>query len=472
MENSVPTERPGPAPSASPPAPLWIAAIWVILLCWIGRREMLDDALIHLRYATVLHDRHFISFDGIHPTYGASSLLYVGILALLRSVTQSPLLPKAVSLIAYVGLLGLAYQIARINRLAVALIFVLVSPFAVRWLTDGMETSLACLLAVAFAMLLHRNAPPAALASIALVMSLLRVDLTFPVAFGVILLIDKKEWLRAASLCIGSGLSLAFIQLTMGHLLPDTALAKEGLPFFEVLRFATREIVAALSFGLGLVLVWIVSAGSAWRIDRRSALICNLPFPVLILLAAAKGQQMHGIRYMVWALLFSITWNLLVTRAAPQGRVIFLSALACALVCAWIVELPVILRIDRGRAQNLEAMEHAHLDQLHGEGLAGDVGYIGYFSAAPICDINGLVNGRAAAQMSEEQRIQACIAAHPSFLFLSESQTEFLDAFYNVNSRTEWLDCGSVNFTNVSASDRHTLLVRRTEYPNGCPAHL
>ena len=65
-----------------------IAGAWSIFLCWAGRHEMLDDALIHLRYAAVLHDRHLISFDGVNPNYGASSLLYVGILALLRSATH------------------------------------------------------------------------------------------------------------------------------------------------------------------------------------------------------------------------------------------------------------------------------------------------------------------------------------------------------------------------------------------------
>lgn len=433
---------------------------------------MLDDALIHLRYASVFHVHHFISFDGIHRDYGASSLLYVGILALLRTVTHSPLLPKVVSLVAYAGLLGFAYWISRINRLALALIFVLVGPFAVRWLTDGMETGLACLLAVTFSVLLYRKASPAALASIAFTLSLLRVDMTFLVAFGVILLLDQKEWLRAGSLCVGSGLSLAFIRVTMGHLLPDTAIAKQGLPFFNVISTTAHEIVAVFSFGCGVILLWIFTAFLASCVNRRSALICNLPFPVLILLAAAKGQQINGVRYLIWSLLFSITWNLMVTGAASKVRPIFLTAFACALAVSWIFELPIVLRIDRGRAETLHAMEYAHLDQLQGEGLAGDVGYIAYFSQSRICDISGLVNGRAAAMMTDAQRSQACLAAKPSFVFLSAGQTRSLDMRYHLNSQTEWLQCGSVDFTNVNSNDRHWLLVRRTEYPNGCPAHL
>ena len=450
----------------------WIAAAWAAFLCWVGRHETLDDTFIHLRYAAVLHDKHIISFDGIHRTYGASSLLYVGVLALLRSASQSPMLPKVVSVAAYAGLLVIAYLISRINRFGFAVILVLVSPFAVRWLTDGMETSLACLVAVIFSVLLYRRASPLVLGSMALILSLLRVDLTLLVAFGVALSIDRKEWDRALSLCIGSGLSLAFIRLTMRYLLPDTAVAKQGVHFLNVLTTAAHEVAATFSFGVGIILIWIVSAVSAWSVDRRSALICNLPFPVLLLLAAVRGQQIHGIRYLIWGLLFSIVWNLMLARAIPAPRPIFLSAFACVLIVCWIFEVPIVLRVDRARSESLAALERSHLDQLHGEGLAGDVGYIGYFSRAPICDMNGLINGRAAAQMTYDQRSQACVAAKPSFLFVSKLQSDYLDSHFRTNSETDWLSCGWVDFTNVGSIDRHFLLVRRTDYPNGCPAHL
>ena len=82
---------------------LWLAA-WIVL-SWPAIQ---DDALIHLRYADFLYSRHFITFDGVHPSFGASSLLYVGLLAVLRSFTASPLLSRAVSSTAHVVLfLGL-----------------------------------------------------------------------------------------------------------------------------------------------------------------------------------------------------------------------------------------------------------------------------------------------------------------------------------------------------------------------------
>ncbi|MDP9051755.1 MAG: hypothetical protein M3O31_13715 [Acidobacteriota bacterium] len=433
---------------------------------------MLDDALIHLRYAEVLHDRHFLSFDGIHPSYGVSSLLYVGILAVLRSITQSPLLPKVLSLVGYAASLAFAYWIFHVNRIALALSFALVSPFAVRWLTDGMETSLAALLSMVFAAFLYKRASPATIGSLAFVLPLVRVDLTLLVVFGGLLLLERRDWLRAAALCVGSGLSLIFIELAMGHLLPDTAVAKVGDSAGRVFTEAAREILATASFGIGLIAIWTVSARLAWNINKKSTIIANLPLPTLVLLAAIRGQQFRAVRYMIWALLFSIVWNLLQSAAAPQIRPIFLYTFAAVMVLAWIIEVPVVLRIDRGHNQNLKAMERAQLDRLHGEGMAGDVGFIGYFSRAHLCDLNGLVNGRAAAQMTQQQRADACLAERPAFLFLSAMQIAFFNQVYNLQTETEFFNCGSVDFTNVSGSDRHWLLVRRTDYPEGCPAHL
>ena len=62
--------------------------------------------------------------------------------------------------------------------------------------------------------------------------------------------------------------------------------------------------------------------------------------------------------------------------------------------------------------------------------------------------------------------------AKPPFAFLTEAEAESLDVGFQLNSTTDWLRCGSVDFTNVASNDRHWLFVRRTEYPNGCPTHL
>ena len=131
-----------------------------------------------------------------------------------------------------------------------------------------------------------------------------------------------------------------------------------------------------------------------------------------------------------------------------------------------------MLRIDRGRSDNLRVMEQAHLERLNGAGVAADVGYIGYFSQAPICDTGGLVDGREFAKMTTAQRSAACVASKPAFLFLDEPQIDSLNGRDQLNSQTEWLDCGHVDFPNVRNTDPHWLMVRRSAYPQGCPAHL
>ncbi len=451
---------------------LWILLAWAAALTLAARHAMLDDALIHLRYASVLHDKHFISYDGIHRSYGASSLLYVAVLALFRTLTVSPLLPKVVSVVAYAALLSIACWLSRANRLAIALTIVLVSPMAVRWLTDGMETSLVCVFSVALPILLHRRAHAALLAVVAAAICVLRVELGLLVGTGVLLMLALGERVRAAFLCLGAALGYILVAALMGHLLPDTAVAKVGLSHLAVFNTAVFETVASLSFGCGAVLLWALSAISAWHTNRRQAFIANLPFPALILLAITRGQQIHGIRYLIWPLLFSITWNMLTARDGWPVLGPRLKFAAIGLVAlAWAFELPIALRIDRGRSQSFMEMRGSHLDRLQGEGLAGDVGFIGYFSQAPICDINGLINGRAAAAMSLAERTQACIASRPAFLFATDQQLFSLAESPHFD-RGDWLECGSVTFRNVKSDDRHWLLVRKTRYPGGCPTRL
>ena len=63
---------------------------WLAGWMYLSWAAIQDDALIHLRYADNLFLYHFITYDGVHGDYGASSLLYVALLAVLRGLTASP----------------------------------------------------------------------------------------------------------------------------------------------------------------------------------------------------------------------------------------------------------------------------------------------------------------------------------------------------------------------------------------------
>ena len=135
----------------------WIAG-WI----WFARYHLLDDALIHLRFADFLWRHGELTFDGVSSSYGTSSLLYVLILTPFRAVTDSPLLVKIVSSVFYVALLALVVaQAARTGGVQRALwastALALASPMGVRWLTDGMETSLVALTSVALPLIAGRD---------------------------------------------------------------------------------------------------------------------------------------------------------------------------------------------------------------------------------------------------------------------------------------------------------------------------
>ncbi|MGI8771701.1 MAG: hypothetical protein ACR2JE_09710 [Acidobacteriaceae bacterium] len=476
-------------------APLLLA--WLALLIFVSRHEMLDDALIHLRYAAMLAQHHFLTYDGVHPTYGASSVLYVLLLALLRFVTTSSMLPKLVSLAAYVILLvllaGLLWRWRHRPVPAALLFFLLLTvcgPMGVRWLTDGMETSLVAVVAVLLAMCAHRAASrvrsSASASMVLLLLSaatvVLRVDLSLlvGVASGAIFVAGLQSGERAGAAvkaalpaALGGALGATVLVLTMGHLLPDTALAKAGVPPLAVAFTMVHVLASAYSLGIGACAVWLATLGAAFA--RRIAtggpvwalLVANSAFPLLYAGAMLHGQQLQGVRYVLWALLFSIIWNVMEAATCESVRPMHTSgwlqlAGAAALLfflVSFAIETPAFLRIERGRSATYLAMRRQPLSLLAGQtGIAADVGFIGYFSQANICDLSGLVNGRTAARMSPEMRVRRCVQEQPSFAFVSAPQQSFLANYMHLD---DWESCEAVDFTNVGSSDRHLLLLRR-----------
>jgi hypothetical protein len=83
-----------------------LMATWLVICIVFSWASILDDALIHLRYADNLLRTHQITYDGVHPNYGVSSLLYVSLLAVLRGFITSPNLPRGVSSTVHLLLFG------------------------------------------------------------------------------------------------------------------------------------------------------------------------------------------------------------------------------------------------------------------------------------------------------------------------------------------------------------------------------
>jgi hypothetical protein len=118
------------------------------------------------------------------------------------------------------------------------------------------------------------------------------------------------------------------------------------------------------------------------------------------------------------------------------------------------------------RSQTLKAFESDHLEVLEWQhGVAFDVGYIGYFTHANICDLAGLVNGRAAARLTRWQRAEACAASHPAFLFLKADQLYSLKSVLSVD---DWDVCTHYDFVNLRSLDVHYLMLPAASASQTC----
>jgi hypothetical protein len=482
---------------------------------------MLDDALIHLRYASNLRNLHFITYDGVNPTFGTSSLLYVAILALLRSFTTSPLLPKILSDVTYLCLIGfvlvLIYRLgaSRPAQIACAgLLASLISPMGVRWLTDGMETSLVVLAASLLALLVHRemqrkSAPPGSYVLLCLFgacLAFLRIELASLVALASLAILTARlavapNWKAKARALLGSShlllgvlIAMALLHHEFGSLLPDTAVAKamsggahEALTAAQETATAAQTVASAFLLGMGSALLWVVSASFLLRtyLLKRAPVtsivawaFANAPFPLVMLLAISRGQSLQGIRYFLWCFVFSILWNALTlnrneleeassVRQDPLWLRSVVPVCAVFLVCALPFDWLYAQRAMRGRSGTFAAMRSAGLDIFKGETLvAGDVGFIGYFSGANVCDLSGLVNGREAARLGPRERAYRCASESPAVLFVREDQAKDLSKHIDLR---RWVVCQHFDFVNVRSLDRHYLVVPPQAAGQDCP---
>lgn len=466
-------------------------------MLYYTRFAMLDDALIHLRYARFLHRLHFITFDGVHHSFGTSSLLYVTLLAVLCGVTSSVLLAKIVSVVFYCGLVGLVvWQLRKISTgamgryLFAGLLFVLMSAMSVRWLTDGMETSL-----VAFAVLMlsiltdtemqRSTSGPGRGALLLLVgffVTMLRVELAsvlfLACAAIVVTRVAEQGSLRrigplAGPLCLGIGSILAMVAIYahFGTVLPDTALAKRGgHASLAPVQGIAHVIASSFLLGVGALVLWIVSGASLLiallRGQRRaSSLIAfaawNGSFPIVVMLACFNSQGVEGVRHILWALLFSVFMNTLQLARVPftASRWYRTALVTCGVIFLLLfpIDLYYGLHAMRGRAQTFTQMRDTDLSRFAGETvIAGDVGFIGYFSQGVVCDINGLVNGRTAARQTPTQRVQNCLQLHPAMVFATREQALMVNEVLPLAS---WTACGPFDFVNTSFNDRHYVFV-------------
>jgi hypothetical protein len=486
-------------------AVLAASGVWVGIWLWFSRESMLDDALIHLRVADDLR-------RGVIDS-GSSSPLWVGLLAAVSSVLKSPLVPKVLSILAYLGFLALVLARARTATRAskVALIVLLIgsiSPLGIRWLTDGMETSLVALATGGLAFVAVGEATRArcsagrysALVAFGLLLTTLRVvEGCFLIAFATLFFVVARLQeernlglgrataiaLNRSHLLLGALAGVIVDRAVYGTILPDTAVAKNhGSALWDSAYLVAHTIGSSISFGLALCLAYAVS--SAFLLHRIStsgqrawaalALISLVPVGLLVIVTSGEGIQ--GIRHLSWLFVFPTVANTLLLDRMPDRTSHPLPALAGArwalailavIVISWAIEGPIAVRVADAHTQTFRRMSSMHLQRLQNRnGIAYDVGFIWYFSHGRICDADGLINGHAFAALSPKARLKRCLARPTDFLFVDDAQLAELQRASR-HKFTGWTVCARFRFDNVATTDAHLLVVPSRLATTLCP---
>ena len=472
------------------------AVLYVGLMLWYSRYHMLDDALIHLRMAELLIQHGFVTTDGHAAAFATSSPLFLLLTAALHAAIDSDFTTKIISVAAYFGLLAmLAALIARsasVERAAWGAIAVLMmSPMGIRWLTDGMETSLSAIIALALGLAAIRaraaRLPETLwLGLLAIAAVGIRIEMVLLVVLASLAAAVRGERRAANALAAGGAAGLLLLWATFGTILPDPALAKAVgaiMPAASLTGIAT-SFAGSMAFGVGLLALWLLGLTTAVQGRVANRLVIAVPNLALLLLwcaIAARGQYVQGIRHVLPPLAFMIAANavligaadprVLVPRLLPSAglRTPLIYAAAAVSGFAFMAELGKFATIVENRSAAFLEMRALDLAALEGtNGIAWDVGHMMYFTKAQVCDVSGLINGREAALAPESARLENCLKRDVDFLFVTpENAAELIE---KAGQRfANWTVCGQYMFQNVSETAPHYLAVAPARAAQICP---
>jgi hypothetical protein len=453
---------------------------------FVARNFLLDDALIHVRAAGLLLDAGFPTADGVTPSFADSSPLFLLLTALGLVLGGSFQGVKVLSLVAFGALIaGLAAAAWRERhpqaRLIILVLLVIVlSPFGVKWLTDGMETSLAVLLALLLATTLDSDrARLPATAAIAMLCVLVRPELAVLVAVAVAGQAMRANRRLAIATALGGIAALAALYGEFGRLLSDAAEAKLRYAYSlaEFLELLGGVAGGAGLFGVGLALAWlgllfVTLRAVPPRDPAVRALVLGQLSLLLVLIAIAwRGQAIEGIRPLLPFVAFSLACGVALLRRCTPARPVAARALlplAAMAAVGWAVDAVAFDRIVRVQGQSMEAMRVRDWSPLHGHtGVAWDVGYLAYFTQAAVCDAQGLINGPDFARLSLPERLRHC-ARVADFAFVDPPRYRILATALDT---TGWRVCDRFEFAHRKGPVNVYLLVApRLAHEPLCPA--
>jgi hypothetical protein len=409
------------------------------------RGYLTDDTFIHLQFAKHVARGEGFAFNRGEETYGATSPLWVGLLAAAGMAgvpVDAPDDARAMPGLAWAAkVLGGAFALAAVWLLAATAVRLGLGPraasfaagmlalhaWSARWALSGMETPLAvaCVAGSLYFLARYlregRGALPLGLCLGAGGLSRPELHLFALLAGGAILAAGGERRARATLAAAGGygAVTLPWLALSwvwFHRLLPNTAAAKAGAWLdpgraLAALRSASEILLSTDAVPIGLIFgAWILAGAIQSREDRpgRVFRILLLAWPLALVAGLAAGGTQVVSRYLLPAvpcllLLGAAALERLVS-GLPPGRAGLAFAAALLLYAApnlyltSRVALPSAIEHTRGLRQSLVpiglwARGHTPPDA---EFALPDIGAFGYYSDRRVLDLFGLVTPRMA----------------------------------------------------------------------------
>jgi hypothetical protein len=408
-------------------------ALFVILVYPL-KNTLVDDTYIHLVYARNLAEAGELSFNKGDPTYGATSPLWVGLLALLYRAGVDLLIGcRLLSWLSAFCSIALVYRLARrvgcdsFAALSAALVMSAEAWF-LRWSAVGMETSFALfitLLALDRAFSLDRSPRNSILFALFLFAAILarpEALLLVPLVLFALLVTrrlrgrDGLLWIcLLAALLVGW---FILIEKHTGTFLPLTAGAKQGRPVLSTALFG-RALVPVKIVGATLALpVLALLTGLLLGVKRGSLLVCfvredrNRTGALLLLLWAIALPAVYVLldfqvlsRYLLpvapaivvlaFVSISNITERFRMSGRARMSMIAFLAAATIMqnVIFYTLVVVPPTREFSRGLTEVIGGMgEWLALNADRDAVVATpDIGAVGYYSGLQVLDLGGLV---------------------------------------------------------------------------------